>query len=738
VAGPSIMVRVLGDLSALGKSFDGAATQGQSAAGKMHSAFSGMLGTLNASGVLGPFGAALATADQSLQNMEGHMKSTSTTLMGLGGVAMGAGMALQAAGSKDQAAHQQLQSAVAATGHSYDQYAGKVEAAITHQEHFGTTANVTMNAMQSLTTATGSPAKALQLLNTASDLAAAKHISLAEAAGMVGKAYNGNAKIFKEFGVTTGSTSTATKTLTADTKLAETADKSLASAKQALLIKETADSGAKKVTASMALSLQLAEQKVQTATVASTAAHNKEAAAHKLVASGASTNAKALDDLSKKLSGQAAAAASTFGGHLAEIKAKIEDQVAVIGQKYGPALTGIGAGLTAIGSVMKIVQAGQELLRGAQVAATVATDAETVSSDALNVSLLANPLTLIIVGIVAAVAVLIGVIVLIITHFNTFKHDATVAFDAVWNAAKFAYDWLATNWPTVLAILTGPFGLAVLLIIKNWGAIVDFFTGLPGDILTALGDLTHLLEQVGKDLLNGFLAGMDWVWTNLILPYLNFYLRIPIVIGDLLHVLEQLGKDVITGFYNGMVWLWNNVVVGWLNLGQAAKNAVGDLTGWLAGAGQALINGLLAGAQWVWNTGVKTWIGGLGADVTTWAAHMWDGVANGFKAAINAVINGWDALKFTLPSVDTHIPGVGTIGGFTIGVPHIQPLAEGGIITKTGLFLGHAGEAVTPLTSNTFGPAVSIGHAHFHNDVDVDAVMRRAAWLARTRSGIRP
>ena len=48
MAGPSIMVKILGDVSGLGKSFDGAATKGQTAASKMHSAFSGMLGILEA------------------------------------------------------------------------------------------------------------------------------------------------------------------------------------------------------------------------------------------------------------------------------------------------------------------------------------------------------------------------------------------------------------------------------------------------------------------------------------------------------------------------------------------------------------------------------------------------------------------------------------------------------------------------------------------------------------------
>jgi hypothetical protein len=201
MAGPSIMVKILGDVTGLGKSFDQAGQKGQSAAQGMHSAFSGMLGQLNNTGVLGPFGTALASADQQIQAMEGHAKKTSDIMIGIGGAAAGVGFGLSALGSKDAAAHQQLQASIKATGHSYDQYGGQVDEAIKHQEKFGNTADETQGALQVLTQATHDPNEALKLLNETSDLAAAKHEDLATAAGQVGKAYNGSARIFKEFGI---------------------------------------------------------------------------------------------------------------------------------------------------------------------------------------------------------------------------------------------------------------------------------------------------------------------------------------------------------------------------------------------------------------------------------------------------------------------------------------------------------------------------------------------------------
>jgi hypothetical protein len=112
------MVQVLGDVAGLGKSFATAQSAGQKAAAGIHQAFGTMLSTLNSTGVLGPFGDALNTANNTLQQMGEHTKDLSGKMIGLGGGALAVGVAFSAMGSKDQAAHQQLQAAIAATGKS--------------------------------------------------------------------------------------------------------------------------------------------------------------------------------------------------------------------------------------------------------------------------------------------------------------------------------------------------------------------------------------------------------------------------------------------------------------------------------------------------------------------------------------------------------------------------------------------------------------------------------------------
>lgn len=132
----------------------------------------------------------------------GKKQDTLAKKLGVAGsVALGAGVAMQQMASGDVEAHNALVTAVENSGKSYDDFAEQVDGAIASSTKFGHTDGDVQAALAKLTDATHDPAKALNDLALVQDLAAAKGISLGEAAVLVGKAHNGSAKVFKEFGV---------------------------------------------------------------------------------------------------------------------------------------------------------------------------------------------------------------------------------------------------------------------------------------------------------------------------------------------------------------------------------------------------------------------------------------------------------------------------------------------------------------------------------------------------------
>lgn len=175
--------------------------------------------------------------------------------------------------------------------------------------------------------------------------------------------------------------------------------------------------------------------------------------------------------------------------------------------------SGVGDSLNLVmeSTVVKTARA-----RVAAIAHSVATKASAVASAAmtgaqwaLNAAMEANPVFL----IVAGVLLLVGAIVLAYKHSETFRRIVDAAFKAVQRAASFAFTWVKNNWPLLLAILTGPVGLAVLAIVKNFDkiktAISDVKTWVTNRIGEIPGAIAGFADKIKSTLLAPFTAVED-------------------------------------------------------------------------------------------------------------------------------------------------------------------------------------------------------------------------------------
>lgn len=294
----------------------------------------------------------------------------------------------------------------------------------------------------------------------------------------------------------------------------------------------------------------------------------------------------------------------------------------LVGGPFGAAMMAGGVGMQAFadaGDLVNVVTESAIFRKLKDTAVTIAHTAASIAASAaqkamaaaqwlVNAAMSANPIGLVVLAIVALVA---GLIVaykksdtfreIVNRAFSVVKSAAEAvasfftdkipaAFDAVLGAAKKVKGWIGDHWPEILAVLTGPFGLAALLISRKW-----------------------------DDIQAGATAVKHWITGKL--------------------------DDVVE------------------------------------------------------------YVRGLPARITTAAAGMFDGIKDAFRSAINWVIRAWNGLEFTMPSVNTHIPGVGTVGGFTLGTPNIPELATGGVVTRRTLaWIGEDGpEAVIPLDRMGFG-----------------------------------
>lgn len=211
----------------------------------------------------------------------------------------------------------------------------------------------------------------------------------------------------------------------------------------------------------------------------------------------------------------------------------------------------------------------------------------------LNAALLANPIGIIIVAIIA--------IILILRHFGVslddVRHAAVVAWDKIKGAFFGAYNWVkgffAKNWKKVLlAAIVGPFAVPILLIAAKWGAIKGAFS-------SALAWVKGVFHAQWKNALLLLLGGP--FWGPLILLVKHYWGAIKSVLHSILGFIAglaataynaavHLGGRIKDGVIDGLKGLPGEIkdsILGSIPGGHAAGKAGGWIRKHLAAGGTA-------------------------------------------------------------------------------------------------------------------------------------------------------
>jgi hypothetical protein len=130
---------------------------------------------------------------------------------------------------------------------------------------------------------------------------------------------------------------------------------------------------------------------------------------------------------------------------------------------------------------------------------------------AFNAIMAANPIFLIGAAIVAVIAIL----VLLQKEFGIFDGVIRVvgaAFGAVWDAIKSVFNWVKNNWPLILAVITGPFGLAIAFVVKFKDDIMGVFSLIYSGIKATMGFVAGVITAPFKAAFNAVAS----LWNNTI------------------------------------------------------------------------------------------------------------------------------------------------------------------------------------------------------------------------------
>jgi phage-related protein len=326
------------------------------------------------------------------------------------------------------------------------------------------------------------------------------------------------------------------------------------------------------------------------------------------------------------------------------------------------------------------------------------------------------------VPLVGGIVAIVGAL-LIFVKTVTLVRDAVIAFKAV---------WLALN----SSFIASPIGLIIIGIVALIAVIVIIATKTTW-FQTIWNTVTRAMVVAWNATVGAIMAAWNATWRAVTIGF-NFIRSIamavftwirgnwPALIGILAGpfglavtmIIHYWGP--ITGFFAGIVGA----------IGGVFSRVIGVITSPFITAFN-IVKGIVDAA-----------LGGIRSAVSSVLSFVNTGISAA-KATYNAFARTWNAIQVTMPGVDTHIPGIGKVGGFTLGLPDLPMLARGAYITRPTLgVIGEAGpelvlperrlEAILKAAGGRGGPLVQIAHATFGERVDVDAFGKRLAWQIET------
>jgi phage-related protein len=353
------------------------------------------------------------------------------------------------------------------------------------------------------------------------------------------------------------------------------------------------------------------------------------------------------------------------------LKAKMANLQATLGEKLLPIIVKLMSFAAPIMNFLSTNAGWLAPLAGVILGIVAALKVWTIVQTALNIVLDANPIGL----IVLAIAGLVAGIVLLYTKVDWFRDFVDAAmkdivgfFQGFWDIVTDIFNWIVDNWPLLLAIITGPIGLAVKFIVDHWDMIKDSFKAAIDFIKQIAGTLWDLLTYPFRKAIDGVKVIID---------------EIPAAF-----------RTAVVAVTTALSTVWDIISAPFKKGWQLASDA-----------GHAVID----------------WFGTIKDGITKVFNGLADVIKAPFKLAFDAIKSLWNntvgGFGFSVPS---WVPGIGGKGW------SIPKMALGGIVTRPTIALigdNRAGEAVIPLDklSSMVGPGVAAGNTFIINVYALDA-----------------
>lgn len=368
-------------------------------------------------------------------------------------------------------------------------------------------------------------------------------------------------------------------------------------------------------------------------------------------------------------------------------------QTLVVG--FGLLVATIGPLIILINSVKTALVALEVAKLASAAAAGIATGATTLLSAALTA-----------LPIVAVIAL----IVLLVKNWDTvsdvvkkvweyIKDFGEWLFPYIKGAFNAVIDWLKDNWPKILAILSGPFGLFILFLAKH-----------KDELLAKIEEIWNKVKEVGSKIVTAYKDAVVGIFNTLYESILEKMASIKTTIEYIWEIIKTVTERIVTNMIKAVLDLWNSFYDGLIKIVTFLKDTIISIWNKLKDTTTTVFNGIQKKASEIW-TNIKDYIIGVVKNVlerfSTVRSQMIEVGKDIARGIIDGLINikGWFVDRLT-QWVNDNIPKV-VRELLKISSPS-QVFAGIGENIAQGLYSG-LGTGNIPLASNSASGAATAG-----------------------------
>lgn len=276
-------------------------------------------------------------------------------------------------------------------------------------------------------------------------------------------------------------------------------------------------------------------------------------------------------------------------------------------------MAGVGEGLNLILELqwVQTVKNTAVKIKDAVVTKTVAaaTRVWAAAQLAVNAVMAGNPIALVVIAIIALVAA----IVIAYKKSETFRRIVDAAFSAIQRiiigTVNAVVGFVKSHWRLLLVILTGPFGLAAAAIVKfgprildsiqsAYGRVVGFLSGMKDRIVSAAFAAFDRAREVVTNSVGRLASAVSGKVDAVVRFFTGLPGRIVKAVGDLGKILYNAGVDILQGLLDGINDKWEDVKDKFSDITGAIPNIKGPPArdkALLRNAGELIMQGLLDG-----------------------------------------------------------------------------------------------------------------------------------------------